>query len=353
MSEDEKIISCTELLNKPHIEPKFYVDKMIPQQATIVFAGESGLGKTHFILSFIMAAQTRRMAFERLSTMPMSVLYFTEDNDIVTNDYVRRVGVNFPNFDTDYLSFGRGVRNISEVRRYIEMYSPDLVVVDPLSSINPVKNDSDNQSVRNFIDDVKLMCRKHNISFLFTRHMSKADVKVVYDAYMNRGRVLGAQEFMAAPDQRLILMRDNTGKFIIAVSGKYHKEWKAEITIDTEAGSLILEGGPEIKEESKKKISQYREPLLRVFENHPNVKMKASVVAAVLDNAKGIPFSVNADAVRKELHNMVIDNVITKDEDGAYQFISGIGGIIERAHQNNPRFATPLGTLSEDETAEE
>jgi archaellum biogenesis ATPase FlaH len=341
-----------ELLNSPRREIAFYVDRFIPKNTITLLAGESGIGKSHVLISVLLSMLSDEEAFGCLSSEAAKVQYFSEDDGDILRPYVDRI---MPNHEVKYpelLRFEQNVVGYEDMIKRIKVFNPELVIIDPLVVVMDI-DDNREREVSKFVRTLYMLARERNMAIVFTRHMSKPSAGVVYTRENIFSRVLGSQAFVASTKQRIVLWREAGGTFTLSVKGKYNAEWHSRILIDTSAGKILLNANDVTGDGVTQKVrkSKYHDAILEVLSRDEDHEFSPHAVTVLMEKWHLVDGEINADAVRKEMARMDEKNLIIKTDGGKYKHVKGIGQILES--KNNPRFATPLSTSSDDEMAEE
>lgn len=347
MTKKKTRMGLDEMLALPEVPPEFYVDKFFPKKGVTILAGESGIGKSHILLSALFSIIAGDQAFGCLNTEPTTVQFFTEDDAEVMGPYIRRVIQNHTIETPGLMQFEYEVDTFERLCEQVRDVRPGIIVIDPLVTVMSI-DDNREREVYKFVKKLKALVREVNASLVFTRHLSKPAAGVVYTEENIFSRVLGSQSFIAATAQRIVLWRKSLDSFMISVRGKYNPEWHSPITVDTTAGKMLID----VKngsDERKVRKSKYKDAVLDILSRDEEHYFNPSGVITLISKLKLVSGDVNPDAIRKELSRLAEKGVIIKTPEGKYRHARGIGDLI--AH--NPRFATPLSVGEVDTTEED
>ena len=349
--EAEASYDVEDLLRLDIPEPEFYVDRFIPKRSVIVFAGESGVGKSHILLSAIFAMLSEEKAFGCLDTEITKVQLFTEDEEEVIGPYIRRVSSNFPQGNYRDFQVNIGVDTFHRLEAKVEAFKPGLVIIDPLATFSDLKNTNTEEGVMPVIKRLKALSRRSNASILFTRHVAKSTTDKTYTDANIFERIIGSQQFRAATSHRIVVWRKGYGDYRLSMQSKFMSEWHVPITIDAANG--VIEINEKLDTDSPARISKYREPILKFLAEKSPQSYGPAALSKCLSVFKYYNGTTSTNAVTKELIKLAAKGLVVNTS-GKYKYASGIGEVIESipAPRINPRYATPLETNAEDEAEE-
>lgn len=302
-----------QLRERAHEKTGYYVDKLIPDRGLTLFAGESGIGKSTVILSLICAMMSGGDGLNRLRTRPAKVQIFTEDDETVLTPYLERIGAHYPGMRTDLVNFQPEVFEQHEFERKVIAYKPDLVIIDPIMMLADISNENDNTQVKKYLYPLKKWIRGQGATIIMTRHLKKRDVQVQDSQDTVFERVLGAQAWRSVPYHRIIMWKDQYGRFRLTCYSKYTGDFDWVLNFDKDTGLITVDDGEEI---TPSNVSSYRKPILRVLEMAPETYMAPQAIRDLIVNGGHMKrVDINDHALRAELRNMAERNIINEHKE--------------------------------------
>jgi len=304
-----KIVNVGELLDSPDREVHFYADKLIPAKGLTIVAGESGIGKSHLLLAVLMSMASHTEALGALETEPVNILVFAEDDDYILRPYV--------------------ADKLRETR-------PAVAVIDPIIALGGITDSSRDTEVSKFLRDLKKLSNETGASIVFTRHLNKADAKVVYNEENIFNRISGSYAWKSTTYHRLVMWKDKDYRFRLSCSSKLGPDYHWHINCDLENGMITVDGDVGVK---KKKVSKWRLPIMHIAEKYKDTFMLPGAMAQLITQELGVE-GVNKDAIRKEMKHLARDGNLVPRADAkgtSYKYSVGMGeALVVSAESNWP-----------------
>jgi len=331
-----KIVNVGELLDSPDREVHFYADKLIPAKGLTIVAGESGIGKSHLLLAVLMSMASHTEALGALETEPVNILVFAEDDDYILRPYVKRIGKNFPNLDRALLNFVPEPEGYWEFADKLRETRPAVAVIDPIIALGGITDSSRDTEVSKFLRDLKKLSNETGASIVFTRHLNKADAKVVYNEENIFNRISGSYAWKSTTYHRLVMWKDKDYRFRLSCSSKLGPDYHWHINCDLENGMITVDGDVGVK---KKKVSKWRLPIMHIAEKYKDTFMLPGAMAQLITQELGVE-GVNKDAIRKEMKHLARDGNLVPRADAkgtSYKYSVGMGeALVVSAESNWP-----------------
>ena len=347
-----RVIGVDTLLNTPEEETEYFADKLIPTCGLTIVAGESGIGKSHLLISILLSIASGEDALGRLETQPARILLFTEDDERILTPYIHRIGRNFPNVNAELIRVCVEPNGYADFERTMREEKPQIAVIDPIIALGGVSDSSRDTDVSNFLRDLKKLSNEVDCAIVFTRHLNKADPKVVYTEENIFNRISGSYAWKSTTYHRLIMWKDRNFKFRLSCSSKVLDDYHWELNCDLSKGAILLEetNGTEIK----RRTSKWRNPIMSVAREHSDTYFLPGAMTAMIMQKFGKE-GVNKDAVRKEMRNLADSGNLVPHEEArgtSYKYCVGLGEAIVASVAHEHMYASPV-SLSEYEYEEE
>lgn len=258
-SKKYKIVTAKELLESVIQEREWLVNKIIPENAIVLFGGEPESFKSFLSLYIAVFGAVGLKVLSDFDTKKFRVLYISEEMD--EQELLRRlrkvtIGYGIVGEKLKlYFLFAEGIKldymNEESRKALIEVLQeakPDLIICD--SVVRMMTGDEDKaKDVRRIFDNIKQISREHNCSWLLIHHTRKN--------YTKKGRadIRGSGDFVAMVDEVFMVNRNDRTTFTLSKeksrSGVHIDDVVFEVYNDERGGIQITK----IREEPASKLT--------------------------------------------------------------------------------------------------
>jgi hypothetical protein len=301
---------CVEESRRP-----FVVEGFLTAGSIGIVVGDSGLGKSALIyqLGLSVAAE---LAWHGMKTRSGSVLYLDLENGAlgsqeIRNSSLRGLGLekcpaNF--FYTDCIT------DMAKMKSAIEKVKPVLVVIDTLRSFDPSAEES-NTKAGMLMKDLRLLCRKYQVSFILIHHTKKQEQKGFFDAKPNLetdspmrwlNLANGARALMNQSDLRIGIEETSKGNAALVLRG--HRR------ITGEFGPMYLE---RIFDDNEQPIAYRKVSGVELLNKEQQAAFEALPAEFAFKDAKAT-YGRRSQATVDFLHKCIRAGVLVKER-GSYQ----------------------------------
>lgn len=344
------VINLKELMGRPVRPAQFYADKIIPaKKGLTIIAGESGIGKSHLLLSVLMSIVANQDALGHLETHPAKILMFAEDDDEILAPYIQRIGSNFTGFNWELLDFVPDIHSYDEFLSKMREIRPNIAVIDPIITLGGINDSSRDTEVSNFLIKLKQLSEELNAGIVFTRHLNKADPKVPPNEESIFNRISGSYAWKSTTNHRIVMWKDKDFQFHLSCSSKLTADFHWNLHVNLSEGVISVD--PSNGTKTRRKVSQWRAPIMEVAQKYPDAYFLPAAMTTLMKSECGV--DANKDAVRKEMANLADEgNMIVRDigRGKEYKYSVGIGEALMESTKK--RYASPTDISDADEEVE-
>jgi RecA-family ATPase len=163
-------------------EPKWIVDRLIPEESISIIGGTAGLGKSFMTLDLAIEATQGGLWLGKYQTQKCNVLYIDEESSgsLLKDRFTKMiVAKNLQASEVPVrISLNKGIKfsnllKLKTVRRLIEQYKPKLIIVDSLIKVNS-GDENFSTAIAQFFEPIAAMTHEYGLSFLFIDHEGKS-----------------------------------------------------------------------------------------------------------------------------------------------------------------------------------
>jgi hypothetical protein len=309
---DESVFNLQALFNIGKQGIPFLVDKLIPQEAITIFAGESDTGKstlsTQLAINIIQGNEN--FIGSQIHAKHNKVIYVCTEDGPYTMGHRLRTQFG-PDFNpSEYSESFRMVVDFQTMKSEIEKTNVDLIIVDTFADF--FKDDMNSATmVRDFFNtQMKPLIRKYGVTFLILHHLGKGRKS----ERTSKDQLVGSGSIEAAARQVLFMLKVNYDtRKIKVVKGNYlsEEDKKNEILLKMDSKKLLFQ-----KVENSDLISKVNlpgnesQPSNNISVSTPNGKRKNGPTEEQMKRAfslrsEGMSYTKIAEVVGVRSHNTV------------------------------------------------
>lgn len=199
-------------------EIEWIIDGLIPRGSVGIIAGESGVGKSWFVLDLALSIATGQNWLGRFETQKSKVLIVDEENkDVLLRNRLKRFMYKYAEVTNENLQFmvGLGVDitpvkhikkgfvesgDYKDFKDFLQEHKPDLMIIDSLTRIHHF-DENDSMAMSEVFKNVKRIVDNVGVTVLFTHHFNKGSGRT-------SRRIRGSSDIIAFPDYTLLVTRN-------------------------------------------------------------------------------------------------------------------------------------------------